>query len=472
MDLQETFLEIEQGIWDKAEHEILRFEERIEDLEQIITEKKQTQEQTKKDRQRELERMESHVAKYESRVKGSDGALNNHRIQSQELKNEYIDKITSKINVDRQNFKQSIVEELIRTAENEGHKMVAEVEADARDNAYHKAERILDVALDRFQRPYCAERGIPPVNIPDERTKRVLMDSNHEVVKAIVEACGCDIVVEEEMTHVGVAGFDPVRREHTRRTLERLFKERRLDVASVQRIAQNTKQELFRQIKQDGQMIARELRQEDLHPEVKQIMGSLRYRYSFTQNQYFHCGEVGWLCGLLAQELGGVTHSKARRSGLLHDLGKAMDHALEGGHAVIGADFIQKRNESPDVVHAVRAHHFDEQPSTNMAYLVIAADAISGARPGARRSTIESYTQKVIELETITKSFSGVNECYVLSGGREVRVVVDSRRVDDTRALNLSSEIAKKIEADCNYPGQIKVVVVRETMTSETTRAH
>jgi ribonucrease Y len=202
------------------------------------------------------------------------------------------------------------------------------------------------------------------------------------------------------------------------------------------------------------------------------MMGSLRFRYSFTQNQYFHCGEVGWLAGLLAAELRGVDIKKARRSGMLHDLGKAMDHELEGGHAVIGADFIQKRNEAADVVHAVKAHHYDEQPSSDMAFLVIAADAISGARPGARRSTVESYNQKVTELEAIARSFDGVTDCYILSGGREVRVMVNSKKIDDTKALRLSHDIAERIENECNYPGQIKVVIVRETLVAESTRAH
>jgi ribonuclease Y len=155
---------------------------------------------------------------------------------------------------------------------------------------------------------------------------------------------------------------------------------------------------------------------------------------------------------------------------MLHDLGKSMDHELDGGHAVIGANFIEKRNEAPDIVHAVRAHHYDEQPSTDLAFLVIAADAISGARPGARRSTMESYTQKVTELEAIAKSFEGVTDCYILSGGRECRVLVNSKKIDDHRALRLSAEIAKRIENECNYPGQIKVVVVRETLVSEYTK--
>jgi ribonuclease Y len=178
---------------------------------------------------------------------------------------------------------------------------------------------------------------------------------------------------------------------------------------------------------------------------------------------------VGWLCGLLASELN-LSIKQARRAGMLHDIGKSMDHAMDGGHAVIGADFIKSRNESPDVVHAVRAHHFDEAPSTDLAYLVIAADAISGARPGARRNTIESYNQKVSELEAIAKSFNGVDDCYVLSGGREVRIIANGKTLSDSKALDLSRNVAQRIEAEVTYPGQIKVVVVRSTHSQETTK--
>ena len=273
------------------------------------------------------------------------------------------------------------------------------------------------------------------------------------------------------MNIVGIAGFDPVRRELTRRTMERIFKEKKpINPEIIKRIAENQKKELFKQIKHDGDQIAKELRMDNMHPEVRQMMGSLRYRYSFTQNQYFHCGEVGWLCGLLAAELN-LNVKKARRSGLLHDIGKSMDHAVDGGHAVIGADFIEARGEVAEVVHNVRAHHNDVAPASDMASLVIAADAMSGGRPGARRSTLESYNQKITELQDIARSFEGVTDCYVLSGGRECRVMVNGRKVDDVKAMHLSVKIAEKIEQECSYPGQIKVVVVRETVITESTMA-
>jgi ribonuclease Y len=195
------------------------------------------------------------------------------------------------------------------------------------------------------------------------------------------------------------------------------------------------------------------------------MMGALRYRYSFAQNQHFHCQEVGWLCGLLGVELG-VSLLPARRAGMLHDIGKAMDHSKEGGHAVIGADFIEKHGEQASVVHAVKAHHYDVTPDQPLDFLVIAADALSGARPGARRSTVDSYNQKVLTLEKIGNSFKGVKETYIMSAGREVRVIVNSQKIDDEKALELSKKIAGKIEEECSYPGLIKVTVVRQVTKS------
>ena len=244
------------------------------------------------------------------------------------------------------------------------------------------------------------------------------------------------------------------------------MREKRIDEQKIKKTLEKSKRDMFQKIRMDGNRICKELGLKNVHPEIRNMMGSLRYRYSFSQNQHFHCAEVGWLCGLLSNELGLNIH-KGRRAGMLHDIGKSMDHSIDGGHAVIGAEFISKHDEEKDIVHAVRAHHFDEQPSTDLAYLVIAADAISGARPGARRSTVESYTQKMEDLIRIGNSFKEVMSTYIVSAGREVRLVVDSKKVDDTNALNLSKKVADKIEEECTYPGQIRVTVIRQTQAIE-----
>ncbi len=287
--------------------------------------------------------------------------------------------------------------------------------------------------------------------------------------KLIEKLCGIDIVVNEEYQSASVMGFDPVRRELGRLLLESLVKQRNLDEARIEELHKRIKADLFKKILQDGNKVANELRLSGMHESIRSMLGALRYRYSFAQNQYFHVAEVGWLCGLMSAELG-LPIADGRRAGVYHDIGKAMDHAKEGGHAVIGAEFIEQHGEPAHIVHAVKAHHYDEQPSSDLAFLTIAADAISGARPGARRSTIDSYTQKMADLEKIGSSFEGVTATYILSAGREVRVMVDGARIDDHKALKLSKEIAQRIEEECNYPGLIKVTVVRETHAVEFAR--
>ncbi|HEY8270069.1 MAG TPA: Rnase Y domain-containing protein [Pseudobdellovibrionaceae bacterium] len=472
LEEKERTQEIELEMWSKVEPDMLKVEARIEELQELIDEKKQKHDAALAEERKKLQIHENETQQQEKAVQAQEIALQKIRAAQKQLNDEFTKRLSQKLNTSPQETKQQIAETLEQETYQRLQKWAEEYEEETKEHAETRAKRILDVALDRFARPYCAERGIGAVNFPDANARRLLCDAKGENIKTLQEVGGCDIIVEPEMEMVGVAGFDPVRRELTRRVIERVLKEKKnLTPDFIRKVAENQKKELFRQIKADGDAIAKELRQQDLHPEIKQMMGSLRYRYSFTQNQYFHCGEVGWLAGLLAAELK-MNVKTARRSGLLHDIGKSMDHAIDGGHAVIGADFIQARNESPEVVHAVRAHHYDEQPSTDHAFLVIAADAISGARPGARRSTIESYNQKVSELQDIARSFDGVTDCYVLNGGRECRVMVNSRKVDDSQTLALGRKIATKIEEECNYPGQIKVVIVRETVVSESTKGH
>lgn len=467
LEEKEAYQEIETQAWTKAEPEMLKVEERIEELQELAEEKKQKIDQMYGTERRNLVERENQVKHEEQSLRKIEQGYQQKKNTYQQILKQFIDKLSGQSATPTEEAIKNLAQRLEEEAQRRALKHIVETEENFKEHAEQYAKRVLDAALDRFARPYCAERGIGAVHFPNEHARKRLTEGNN--IKTIQEVCGCDIIVEDTLDIVGVAGFDPVRRELTRRTLERLFKENRPFTPDlIKRTAENQKRELFNQIKRDGDNVAKELRLEGLHPEVRQMMGSLRYRYSFTQNQYFHCAEVGWLCGLLAGELN-LNIKKARRSGLLHDIGKSMDHAVDGGHAVIGADFIEARGEAADVVHNVRAHHFDVTPASDMAYLVIAADAISGGRPGARRSTLESYNQKVSELQDIARSFDGVTDCYVLNGGREIRAIVNGKKIDDTVALDLSRQIAMRIEQECNYPGQIKVVVVRETVITEST---
>lgn len=473
LEEKERIQEIETELWAKDEKDMLKAEEHIEELEELVTEKKQKLDTAYSQERQKTVNYENQVKAEEAEIQKSDLNLQKKKAEVQSLAQDLAQKLAERLGTSTETVQQELIQQLIIDTQRRALEASEQFDEQTKEHSENLAKEILENALSRFARPYSAERGIAPVYFENPEQRKIFGDPKGPVVKTIEEITGCEIFIQDDMELIGVAGFDPVRRELTRRTLERCLKEKKpLTPDTVRRLAENQKKEILNQIKRDGDNLAKELKLDNVHPEIRQMMGSLRFRYSFTQNQYFHCGEVGWLAGLLASELRSVNIKKARRSGMLHDLGKAMDHELEGGHAVIGAEFIQARNEAPDVVHAVKAHHYDEQPATDMAYLVIAADAISGARPGARRSTIESYNQKVADLENIAKSFEGVTDCFILSGGRECRVLVNGRKVSDVNALHLSQKIAEKIEAECSYPGHIKVVVVRETLVTETTKAH
>lgn len=469
LEEKELLQEIELELWTKSEEILLNHEEKIQELTDLVEEKKTRVEQTlQSHRQRALD-FEKEILKQETTLKQLQESHRETTLSIKNLKHELSLKLSERSKVPLLEVKHQLISDLENEMRLWAQNWIDFQVSEANEHAEVRAKDILDSSLNRFMRAYCPERGIGAVHFPDSHIRNLFCNPQVENFKAIQESCGCDIIVDDTMDWVGVAGYDPVRRELTRRTLEKVFKEKKnINPEFIRRTAENQKKELFRQIRQDGENLARELRLENLHSEIKQMMGSLRYRYSFTQNQYFHCGEVGWLCGLLAADLN-LDIKKARRSGMLHDIGKSMDHVMDGGHAVIGADFIAARGESSEVVHNVRAHHFDEQPSSDTAFLVIAADAISGARPGARRSTLESYNQKVTELQDIARSFDGVVDCIILNGGRECRVMVNGRRIDDSGTLDLSHKIARRIEEECSYPGQIKIVVVREILSSETT---
>jgi ribonuclease Y len=469
LEEKELQQEIELELWTKSETEVLKLEEQIDELSDLVEEKKK-----KNDLILQLEHKKS--SEYQGEITRQEGLLKTAQTSHSEalatlknLNNDLCVKLSERCTFPISEAKMQIIQDIENERRLWSQNWIDHQVAEATEYAESRAKEILDSALNRFMRAYCPERGIGAVHFPDTNIRKLFCNPQLDNFKAIQESCGCDIIVEDHMDWVGVAGYDPVRRELTRRTLEKVFKEKKnINPEFIRRTAEAQKKELFRQIRQDGDNLARELKLDNLHPEIRQMMGSLRYRYSFTQNQHFHCGEVGWLCGLLAADMN-LDIKKARRSGMLHDIGKSMDHVLDGGHAVIGADFIAARGEAADIVHNVRAHHYDEQPAADTAFLVIAADAISGARPGARRSTLESYNQKVTELQDIARGFDGVTDCIVLNGGRECRVMVNGRRVDDSGTLALSHNIARKIEEECNYPGQIKIVVVREIAHSETT---
>lgn len=443
---------------DRLEQKNEQIEERIQDRQAAFQEQVSIREQL-------LRRKESAWQSRRAKLEREQGRVSNIRGRWDAKHSDYLQALRRQSKVDESALKEQVRTQLEQEAKHAGVRIGQEIEQNVQVQAEREARRILSLALNRFARPYCPERGIGNVQFPNPETKTRIL----EWQKIIEKVCGIDIVVNDEYQSASVMGFDPVRRELGRLLLEALTKQRQIDENRIQELHRKIKAELFKKILVDGNRVAAELRLNGMHESIRSMLGALRYRYSFAQNQYFHVAEVGWLCGLLSAELG-LKVTDGRRAGVLHDIGKAMDHAKEGGHAVIGAEFIEQHGEAAHIVHAVKAHHYDEPPSSDLAFLTIAADAISGARPGARRSTVDSYTQKMADLEKIGSSFNGVSATYILSAGREVRVVVDGHKIDDHKALTLSKEIAQKIEEECNYPGLIKVTVVRETQAVEYAR--
>lgn len=473
---QERIQEIELEFWSKVEEDHLTIEEKCKDLEELIQSKKTGYEEGDKQQRQNLMQNETELRTLSIHLNDVQTAFQKVQNQLEEKKSQYKDELQNKTNLSADEVIQQITQKIESECLSDSEKKLESVDHELKDHAEAKAKRILSLCIDRFSKEMSTERHIATTFFPDEKIRSLFCQNLKDNIAAIQDVTGCDILIDpnpepERLFNIQVVGYDPVRRELTRRIFDRLFKDteksnKPTEPAYIKRIAENIRTELVRQIKRDGDNQAKEMGLQDLHPEIKQVMGSLRYRYSYTQNQYFHCGEVGWFASLLAAELG-VNIKKSKRAGLLHDLGKALDHQFDGSHAVIGADFIAARGEADDIVHAVRAHHYDVQPDNDMDFLVIAADAISGGRPGARRSTVEAYSQKVTSLQELAKRFDGVTDVFVLNGGRECRVLVNSRKVDDLGALKISEGIAKTIEEELQYPGQIKVVVVREVIVSE-----
>ena len=438
------------------------FTEILDEREQKFREESQTRDQLLNRRSQSLAAKQQKISQFETRV----GQLRERLVS---LRQQLFEEAKKKSAASLDELRASIHSRIEQDARKVLARTAQEIEQDAQVNAERDAKKIIHLALNRFARPYCPERGIGNVNFDSPEHKAKVFGADNKFVDQIEKLCGVDVVYNETYQSATVMGFDPVRRELGRLVLEAAAKDRNLSEKSIENIYNRAKKDLFKKILTDGNRVAAELRLPDMKEEVRNMLGALRYRYSFAQNQHFHVAEVGWLCGLMSAELN-LSIQDGRRAGLLHDIGKAMDHSKEGGHAVIGAEFIETHGEKPEVVHAVRAHHYDEQPSTDLAFLTIAADALSGARPGARRSTADSYTQKMADLEKIGSGFKGVTATYILSAGREVRVIVDGNRIDDQKALTLSKDIAQKIEDELNYPGQIKVTVVRETLAVEFAR--
>ena len=339
---------------------------------------------------------------------------------------------------------------------------IKEIEAQAKDEADERARRIITTAIQRCAADHTSEITVSVVPLPNDEMKGRIIGREGRNIRSIETLTGCDLIIDDTPEAITVSSFDPVRREVARLALEKLIADGRIHPARIEEMVAKAQKEVNATIKAEGERAVFETNIHGLHPELVKLLGRMRYRTSYGQNVLNHSIEVSHIAGLLAAELGADV-ATAKRAGLLHDIGKAIDHEVEGSHVTIGVDIARKYHESDAVIHAIEAHHNDVEPQTIVACLVQAADAISAARPGARRENIENYVKRLEKLEEVSKSFPGIASSYAIQAGREIRIMVEPDKVSEDQMVLLARDIAKKIEEELTYPGQIKVHMLRET---------
>ena len=343
---------------------------------------------------------------------------------------------------------------------------IAAYETDLKENCDNIARNLIGQAVSRCAADHCSETTVSVVPLPSDEMKGRIIGREGRNIRALETATGVDLIIDDTPEAITLSSFDQTRREVARMTLERLIGDGRIHPARIEETVEKCRHELELQMKREGERAVMELGIHGLHPDLIKLIGRLKYRTSFGQNALTHSMEVAWVAGLLAGEMG-VNVTMARRAGLLHDIGKALDHEIEGSHVQIGVDICRKYKENPQIIHAIEAHHGDVEPKTPLAFIIQAADAISAARPGARRENVESYVKRLENLEEISSSFEGVEQAFAVQAGREVRIMVKPDVISDDQVILLARSIAKKIEDTLDYPGQIKVNVIRESRAVE-----
>ena len=362
--------------------------------------------------------------------------------------------------------KARLFEEIESRTRHEAAKMMRVIETEAKETADRKAKEILACAIQRYAGDYVGEQTVTAVTLPSEDMKGRIIGREGRNIRTLETVTGVDLIIDDTPEAITVSSFDPVRREVARLALEKLIQDGRIHPTRIEDMVEKAKREVDRTIREEGERACYETGVHGLNPELVKILGRQKYRTSYGQNVLNHSIEVSHIAGLMASELG-VDVALAKRAGLLHDLGKSIDHEVEGSHVQLGADLARKYKENPVVVNAIEAHHGDVEPKTVIAVLVQAADAVSAARPGARRENVENYIRRLQKLEELTGSWPGVDKAFAIQAGREVRIMVKPEVVTEDNMILLARDIAKKIEAELEYPGQIKVNVIRETKAVE-----
>jgi len=430
-------------------------------------ETRQMQKEENVDRKIEQYEQKDHELQRKERIlKKRENEIERQELKYQELLEEQKQQLEKISGLSVEQAKELLIRAMENEARYEGARLIKKIENEAKEQADRKAKKILATAIQRYAGEYVAERTVSVVPLPSDEMKGRIIGREGRNIRALEAATGVDLIIDDTPEAVILSGFNPVRREVARLSLMRLISDGRIHPARIEDIVKKVGQEVDQAIKEAGEQAAFDLGVHGIHNELIKILGQLKFRTSYSQNVLQHSVEVGFLAGIMASELG-LSGKIARRMGLLHDIGKAIDHEVEGPHALIGSRLAKKFNESPKVVHAIAAHHEDVPPNSVFALLVQAADGLSGARPGARKELLENYIKRLEDLENIANSFRGVSNTYAIQAGRELRVIVESDVISDEEAILVSRDIVKKIEESLTFPGQIKVTVIRETRAVE-----
>jgi ribonuclease Y len=458
LDAKERVLKAREAM----EQETARRRTELTDIEKRILQKEETldkklatvekREQENENRGKNLEKREKRAEEIEAEATKSAEAL----VAAQRQKLEQIAGLTA------EEAKKGLIRELENEARLEATGLIRSIEEDAVENANQKAKRLLSMTIQRMASEHVTETTVSVLELPSDDMKGRIIGREGRNIRAVEAATGVDIIIDDTPEAVILSSFDPIRREVAGRALTRLIQDGRIHPARIEEVVEKVRSELWEVIKQAGEAAAYEFGIPDLHPEVVKLLGRLKFRTSYGQNVLIHSKEVGWAACHLASELG-ANVAVAKRAGLLHDIGKAVDREQEGTHLELGRQILKKFGESEAVIHAMECHHGDYEPRTIEAVLVNSADAISAARPGARREILETYVKRIEKLEKMTDGLKGVEKTFAIQAGRELRVIVDAKKVTDDECFWMSKDIAKRVQAELQYPGQIKITVIRET---------
>lgn len=440
------------------EKEIRAKEKEFWEMEKSINKKELVLDQKIETREKELQKIESKKSEVEEAKERVEAEIVKYKESQKELSH----KFATVSGMTRDEAKAELMKTLEEEAKLEAAKSIRKIEEESKEESEKRSKRLIGIAIQRFAGEYVSEKTIATVNLPSDDVKGRLIGREGRNIRAFEQICGVDLVIDDTPEVVVISSFNVVRKEIARQTINKLIADGRIHPAKIEEFYEKSKSEFENRLRDLGEKAQMEIGVHGIHPEILKLVGALNWRTSYTQNQYQHALEAAFLCGSMASELG-LNVKQARRAALLHDIGKVIDASAEGSHAVIGADFAKKYGESPDVVHAIRAHHDDEKPESVLAHIVAASDALSGARPGARKAMMESYISRMEDIESIVNSFEGVTKSYAISAGREIRVLVENEKINDENTVMLSRDIAKKIEEEMSYPGTIKVTVIRET---------